>query len=158
MIEKMSPTESVCRASPAVSGTTGYEWLNTIMRVLLDERGLEALDHSWHEASGDARSFAEILIDAKRRVVANSLASDFTVLSRCLRVSPRAITPRAIMPRNDCAPPLSSSSCIFPSIAPTSLHPARHGEDRAIINATIARARADWFGPDIGIFDFLRDA
>ena len=31
-------------------------------------------------------------------------------------------------------------------------------EDRAIIDAALARARADWFGSDIGVFDFLRDA
>ena len=31
-------------------------------------------------------------------------------------------------------------------------------EDRAIIEAALAKARADWFGSDIGIFDFLRDA
>ena len=27
---------------PGVAGTTGYEWLNTISRVLVDEPGLEA--------------------------------------------------------------------------------------------------------------------
>jgi (1->4)-alpha-D-glucan 1-alpha-D-glucosylmutase len=31
-------------------------------------------------------------------------------------------------------------------------------EDRAIIEGAIAKARDDWFGPDLGIFDFLRDA
>ena len=31
-------------------------------------------------------------------------------------------------------------------------------EDRAIIEAALAKARADWFGSDIGVFDFLRDA
>jgi (1->4)-alpha-D-glucan 1-alpha-D-glucosylmutase len=30
--------------------------------------------------------------------------------------------------------------------------------DREIINRAIMQARADWFGPDAGIFDFLRDA
>ena len=141
-----------------VSGTTGYEWLNTIMRVLLDERGLEALDHSWHEASGDARSFAEILIDAKRRVVANSLASEFTVLSRLLaRIAAGHYTTR-----DYAAERLRAAFELFILHFPvyrtyiTPSGPSR--EDRAIINATIARARADWFGPDIGIFDFLRDA
>src|SRR5262249_49733772 len=30
--------------------------------------------------------------------------------------------------------------------------------DRELINRTIERARAEWFGADEGIFDFLRDA
>src|SRR5207237_3711096 len=33
--------------------------------------------------------------------------------------------------------------------------PAAH--DRALIVQTIESARADWFGPDEGLFDFLRD-
>src|SRR5581483_7244327 len=39
-------------------------------------------------------------------------------------------------------------------ITPSGPSPA----DRAVIEATIARARADWFGSDADIFDFLRDA
>src|SRR5262249_57482832 len=31
-------------------------------------------------------------------------------------------------------------------------------EDRAIIAGALAKARADWFGSDVDIFDFLRDA
>src|SRR5262249_6095988 len=31
-------------------------------------------------------------------------------------------------------------------------------EDRGIIEVALARARADWFGSDVGIFDFVRDA
>src|SRR5204862_3088793 len=31
-------------------------------------------------------------------------------------------------------------------------------EDRAIIEGAIAKARDDWFGADVGVFDFLRDA
>ena len=67
-----------------VAGTTGYEWLNLISRVLLDERGLDALEQTWREASGDERSFEDVLIEAKRRVIANILASEFTVLARLL--------------------------------------------------------------------------
>ena len=38
----------------------------------------------------------------------------------------------------------------------TASGPTAH--DRALISETIARARADWFAADEGIFDFLRDA
>src|SRR5205814_10276693 len=31
-------------------------------------------------------------------------------------------------------------------------------EDRAVIETALDKARADWFGPDVGIFNFLRDA
>jgi (1->4)-alpha-D-glucan 1-alpha-D-glucosylmutase len=141
-----------------VSGTTGYEWLNVISRVLLDERGLEAIDHIWREVSGDARSFDEFLIEAKRRVIANILASEFTVLSRLLaRIAAGHYTTR-----DYAAERLRAAFELFILHFPvyrtylTASGPSRG--DRAIINEAIAKARADWFGPDVGIFDFLRDA
>ena len=51
--------------------TTGYDWLNLISRLLLDEGGLAILDETWRGVSGDNRSFAEILSEAKRRVIAS---------------------------------------------------------------------------------------
>ena len=36
---------------PGVTGTTGYEWLNVITQVLLDGRGILALDALWNEVS-----------------------------------------------------------------------------------------------------------
>ncbi len=67
-----------------VAGTTGYEWLNVISRFLLDWRGLDTLDRAWREASGDIRDFEQVLAGAKRRVLGNILASEFTVLTRLL--------------------------------------------------------------------------
>jgi (1->4)-alpha-D-glucan 1-alpha-D-glucosylmutase len=141
-----------------VSGTTGYEWLNAISRLLLDESGLAAIDHIWREASGDARTFDQILIEAKRRVIANILASEFTVLSRLLaRIAAGHYTTR-----DYAAERLRAAFELFILHFPvyrtyiTPSGPSRG--DRALINEAIAKARADWFGADVGIFDFLRDA
>src|SRR5207249_8537930 len=84
VVEKILAERERLPRFAGVAGTTGYEWLNVISRVLLDERGLTMLDRTWHEAGGDQRSFDEILIEAKRRVIANILASEFTVLARLL--------------------------------------------------------------------------
>jgi (1->4)-alpha-D-glucan 1-alpha-D-glucosylmutase len=140
-----------------VAGTTGYEWLNTISCLLLDESGLAAIDGAWREMSGEARSFDEILIEARRRVIASILASEFTVLSRLLaRIAAGHYTTR-----DYAAEQLRSAFALFILHFPvyrtyiTPSGPSRG--DRAIINETIAKARADWFGADDGIFDFLRD-
>src|SRR6202007_1993315 len=67
-----------------VSGTTGYEWLNCLSRLLLDGKGLRKLDEAWREVSGDRRSFDDVLIAAKRRVLTTILPSELTVLARLL--------------------------------------------------------------------------
>ena len=141
-----------------VAGTTGYEWLNLISRLLLDDRGLATLARTWHDVSGDERSFDAILIEAKRRVIANILASEFTVLTRLLaRIAAGHYTTRDYS-----AERLRAAFELFILHFPiyrtyiTASGPSR--EDRAIIEGALANARAEWFGSDFGIFDFLRDA
>jgi (1->4)-alpha-D-glucan 1-alpha-D-glucosylmutase len=141
-----------------VAGTTGYEWLNMISRVLVDDRGLAVLESTWREVSGDARSFDEIVIESKRRVIATILSSEFTVLTRLLA----RIAAGHYSTRDYSAERLRIALELFVVHFPvyrtylTASGPSR--EDRAIIEAALARARADWFGSDIDVFDFLRDA
>jgi (1->4)-alpha-D-glucan 1-alpha-D-glucosylmutase len=141
-----------------VAGTTGYEWLNAVSRLLLDDSGLAVLERAWHRASGDARAFSETLIEAKRRVIANILASEFTVLTRLLS----RIAAGHYSTRDYAAERLRAAFELFVLHFPvyrsyiTGSGPSRG--DRAIIDGAIAKARTAWFGADIGIFDFLRDA
>ena len=141
-----------------VAGTTGYEWLNVISRVLVDDRGLPALDGTWSETGGDGRSFEDIVLDSKRRVIATILSSEFTVLTRLLA----RIAAGHYSTRDYTAERLRTALELFVLHFPvyrtylTASGPSR--DDRAIIDAALAKARADWFGSDIGIFDFLRDA
>jgi (1->4)-alpha-D-glucan 1-alpha-D-glucosylmutase len=141
-----------------VAGTTGYEWLNLISRLLLDNHGLPVLDRTWRDVSGDERDFDAVLIEAKRRVIANILASEFTVLTRLLV----RIAAGHYSTRDYTAERLRAAFELFILHFPiyrtyvTASGPSR--EDRAIIEGAVAKARVDWFGSDVGIFDFLRDA
>jgi (1->4)-alpha-D-glucan 1-alpha-D-glucosylmutase len=141
-----------------VAGTTGYEWLNTISHLLLDWRGLDALDRAWREASGDIRDFEEILAGAKRRVLTNILASEFTVLVHLLaRIAAGHYTTRDYSPERLRAA-LEAYIIQFPVYRTYITPSGPSSNDRATIEGAITRARADWFGPDVDIFDFLRDA
>jgi (1->4)-alpha-D-glucan 1-alpha-D-glucosylmutase len=141
-----------------VCGTTGYEWLNVISQLLLDERGLVTLDEVWRYFTGEHRSFHEILIEAKHRVISSILASEFTVLSRLLA----RIAAGHYSTRDYGADRLRAALELFVLHFPiyrTFITPSGPSTgDREIINRAIMQARADWFGPDAGIFDFLRDA
>ncbi len=141
-----------------VSGTTGYEWLNVISHLLLDQRGLAALDRAWRETSGDNRSFANILAEAKERVLSNILGSEFTVLARLLaRIAAGHYSTRDYAPERLRAA-LESYVIHFPVYRTYITSSGPSPDDRAVIEKTIAKARAEWFGSDADIFDFLRDA
>jgi (1->4)-alpha-D-glucan 1-alpha-D-glucosylmutase len=141
-----------------VAGTTGYEWLNLISRLLLDNHGLPVLDRTWRDVSGEERDFETVLLEAKRRVIENILASEFTVLARLLV----RIAAGHYSTRDYTAQRLRAAFELFILHFPiyrtyvTASGPSR--EDRAIIEGALAKARGEWFGPDVRIFDFLRDA
>jgi (1->4)-alpha-D-glucan 1-alpha-D-glucosylmutase len=141
-----------------VAGTTGYEWLNVISRVLLDERGLDTLDRTWREASGENRDFDEILIEAKRRVLASSLASEFTVLSHLLaRIATGHYTTRDFSAARLRAA-FRAFVLHFPVYRTYITKSGPSAADRKTIEGAIEKARVEWYGLDDGIFDFLRDA
>ncbi len=157
LIEKILGEGEDLPRLPGVSGTTGYEWLNTITQVLLDGEGLKALDETWRQASNMSPNFAPTLEQAKKRVLETLLASEFTVLTRLLA----RIANGHYSTRDFSADSLRQALALYVLHFPvyrtymTTGNPAPH--DRELIAATIEKARARWFGADEGIFDFLRD-
>ncbi len=140
-----------------VHGTTGYEWMNVMTQVLVDGKGLGALDEVWRQLSNQSPKLEPVLREAKRRVLETLLASEFTVLSRLLA----RIASGHYSTRDYSADSLRQALELYVLHFPvyrtylTSSGPTAH--DRALISDTLDKARADWFAADDGIFDFLRD-
>ena len=157
VIEKILGEREKLHSFAGIHGTTGYEWMNAIVHLLLDGSGLDPLDEVWRQISNRPPRLEPILKDAKRRVLETLLTSEFTVLSRLLA----RIAAGQYMTRDYSADSLRQALELFVLHFPvyrtylTSAGPTAH--DRALISATIERARADWFAADEGIFDFLRD-
>jgi (1->4)-alpha-D-glucan 1-alpha-D-glucosylmutase len=158
VIEKILGEQEKLNTLSGVHGTTGYEWMNAITRVLIDSNGLEPLDEIWRQISNQPPELEPVLREAKRRVLETLLASEFTVLSRLLA----RIANGHYSTRDYSADSLRQALELYVLHFPvyrtylTSAEPAAH--DRALISETIAKARADWFSADEGLFDFLRDA
>ena len=143
---------------PGVHGTTGYEWLNIISRVLLDDRDLPALDRTWRDFSGQQRPFAEILRKAKQRIIDTILSSEFTVLAEALaRIAAGHYSTRDFG-ADRLRAALEAYAIEFP-IYRTYITAAGASEaDRLTVETAIAKARRGWPGPDPEIFDFLLGA
>ncbi|HWK96644.1 MAG TPA: malto-oligosyltrehalose synthase [Pseudolabrys sp.] len=143
---------------PGVAGTTGYEWLNVIGHVLADDTGLDALEKTWRDFSGEHSTPAQMLDTAKRRVIDTMLASEFTVLGLQLaRIAAGHFSTRDYT-LNRLREALLLYVLEFPVYRTYVTAAGASDKDRAIIDATIARARARWDGPDPDIMDFLREA
>jgi (1->4)-alpha-D-glucan 1-alpha-D-glucosylmutase len=158
VIEKILGEDEKLVQFTGVHGTTGYEWLNTITQVLVEEKGLEPLDEIWRQVSNTSPKFDPVLKEAKRRVLDTLLLSEFTVLTRLLA----RIAGGHYSTRDFSADTLRQAFELYVLHFPvyrtylTATGPS--ALDRKLISTTIEKARADWFGTDEGLFDFLRDA
>jgi (1->4)-alpha-D-glucan 1-alpha-D-glucosylmutase len=158
VIEKILGEHEKLRTFTGVHGTTGYEWLNTITRALIDGNGLEPLDEVWRQISNSSPRLDPVVEQAKRRVLDTLLTSEFTVLTRLLA----RIASGHYSTRDYSADSLRQALQLYILHFPvyrtylTSSGPTAH--DRALISRTIESARSDWFAADEGIFNFLREA
>ena len=76
----LSHGEALPEAWP-IEGTTGYDWLTVVNGLLVDPRGEEPFTKLYRELTGDGRTFAEHVFEAKRTVLRSSLASELTMLA-----------------------------------------------------------------------------
>jgi (1->4)-alpha-D-glucan 1-alpha-D-glucosylmutase len=157
LVEKILGEGEKLLAFTGVHGTTGYEWMNVITHVLIDPKGLDSLDEIWRQISNQPPRLEPVVKEAKRRVLETLLTSEFTVLARLLA----RIASGHYSTRDYSADSLREALELYVLHFPvyrtylTTAGPSKH--DRELISQTIARARADWFAADEGIFDFLRD-
>ncbi|MDA9479473.1 glycosyl hydrolase [Bradyrhizobium sp. CCBAU 65884] len=141
-----------------VQGTTGYEWMNVITHALVEAGGLGALDETWRQVSNRPPRLAPYVKDAKRRVLETLLTSEFTVLTRLLaRIANGHYSTRDFS-ADSLRQALELYVLHFPVYRTYLTNSGPTAPDRKLIDDTIARARAEWFAADEGIFDFLRDA
>lgn len=142
---------------PGVAGTTGYDVLNLITRILLDDAGMPALDRLYAEVIGRRDPFEDIVRESKVRVLETILASEFTVLCRLLaRIAAGHWRTRDFtLERLRAA--LRAYIVHFPVYRTYISGGHVSAADRTLIIETINKARESWFGPDSNIFDFLQD-
>jgi (1->4)-alpha-D-glucan 1-alpha-D-glucosylmutase len=158
IVEKILGEGEAMPALFGIAGTTGYEWLNVLAHVHLDGSGLQQLDSTWRNFSGEQRDFTAILENAKQRVIDTILASEFGVLCGALsRIAAGHFSTRDFtIDRLRTA--LRLYLIEFPVYRTYVTAGGASERDRKLIGDVILRARSRWEGPDPEIFDFLHDA
>ena len=158
VVEKILGENEEMPRFAGVAGTTGYEWLNVISRLLVNGNGMDQLERTWRTFTGEQASLAEMLDAAKRRVIDTMLASEFSVLGLSLaRIAAGHFSTRDFT-HDRLHEALLLYVLEFPVYRTYATAAGASAADRMTIDATIARARARWRGPDPEIFDFLRKA
>jgi (1->4)-alpha-D-glucan 1-alpha-D-glucosylmutase len=157
VVEKiLAPAETMPQLS-GVAGTTGYDALNLISRVLADGDGLPVLEQAWQTQAAPMRNFGQIVEDAKMRVLEATMASEFTVLVRLLSRIAAGHWPSRDFTLDRLRAALELFVVNFPVYRTYIAGEKVSDEDRTVIARAITAARERWYGSDDTIFDFLQD-
>ena len=114
VVEKILAPHERLRADWPVEGTTGYDYLNLSLGLLIDSSAEGAFDDAYRAFAGVDASFEEIVRESKLRIMDNEMASELGALgrvaARLARKSPmtadltRALLTRAIKAIVACFP------------------------------------------------------
>jgi (1->4)-alpha-D-glucan 1-alpha-D-glucosylmutase len=157
VVEKIVADGEPMPALPDIAGTTGYEWLNIMSRVLVDEAGRRKLIELWRNVDPPRADFSQVIERSKIFVLDTLMASEFAVLAQLLsRIAAGHYTTRDYSP--DRLRQALRLYVLEVSVYRTYVTAQETGDDdRHVIERAIGRARDRWQGTDASIFNFLRD-
>lgn len=157
--EKILEPGEFLREEWPVQGTSGYDFLNVALNLLIYPEGMGKLTGIYADFTGNPTDWRLLSHDKKLNVTQEALGSDvnrlaslFVNICECNRNQrdyTRAEIRRAIR---------EVASCF--SVYRTYVVPARQeitSEDRAVITAATACAKSNRSDIDAGLFDFMRD-
>jgi (1->4)-alpha-D-glucan 1-alpha-D-glucosylmutase len=157
--EKILEPGEFLRESWPIEGTSGYDFLNAALEVLVSAEGLRKLNDIYEEFSGEPTDFGAIAHDKKIAVTQEALGSDVNRLTSLLVDICEANRDQRDYTRAEMRRAIREVAACF-AIYRSYVEPAREeitDEDREAIGRGTECAKQK--RPDIGagLFDFLRD-
>jgi (1->4)-alpha-D-glucan 1-alpha-D-glucosylmutase len=156
VVEKILAAHETLRAEWPVQGTTGYEFANLVLGILIDPAGEHGFDEVYRGFTGESRSFAEIVHACKRRIMADEMVSELNAIAReaarVARENPRTedftrnILRHAIREVLACFP-------VYRTYIDFNNEPT--AEDRRDLEWALAQARKSQPEIDPSVFDFV---
>ena len=156
VVEKILARHEALREEWPVEGTTGYEFANLVLGLLVDPSGEDAFTKAYMAFADEHAGFDEIIRDCKIRIMLNEMASELNVLARdagrIARQNPRT----ADFTRNILERGLKEIVACFPVYRTYVDGAAEPTEaDRRDIDWAVAQARRNEADLDPSVFDFL---
>ncbi|HWB33217.1 MAG TPA: malto-oligosyltrehalose synthase [Acidobacteriaceae bacterium] len=157
--EKILARGECLRQEWPIQGTSGYDFLNMVLGVLVDPDGMRALRDIYEEFTGEPTDFAAIAHDKKLAVEQEALGSDVNRLASLLVEICEANRDYRDYTRAEMRRAIREIAAYFATYR-TYIDPIRGhitGEDRAVIEQAVEQARQARQDIGPGLFDFIRD-
>ncbi len=141
-----------------IAGTTGYDFLNVLSGLFVDQTGEESLTTVWHEFTGEAGSWDEVAIESRQRVMRDILGSDLNRLTALFVEICERHRDNRDFTRHDIHEALGGLVAAFP-VYRTYVR-AEKGQcaqdDQRYVDEALERLRSRRPDLDPGLLDFLR--
>jgi (1->4)-alpha-D-glucan 1-alpha-D-glucosylmutase len=82
VVEKILASHENLRGDWPVQGTTGYDFANLLLGILIDPDGEEAFTRTYAEFTGVALRYSDVVRESKLWIEENEMASELNVLAR----------------------------------------------------------------------------
>jgi (1->4)-alpha-D-glucan 1-alpha-D-glucosylmutase len=151
----LSPGESLNPAWP-IAGTTGYGFLNTVSRLFVDPRQVQAVRRLYGRVTGHQETFEEVAYQGRRTIMLTAMASELNVLAHALNRLTELDRGSRDFTLNNCRTALREVVACFPVYRTYVNRRGASDFDREVITTAIADARRRNPLMEASIFDFLR--
>ena len=158
VVEKILLGDEKLRASWNIAGTTGYDFMNQVAGLFIDQAQERVFDRLYQRVIGRATTFADEAYEAKKRVMRIDLASELSVLIDGLVRLAHADRRSRDFTSNAIRRALIEVIAMFPVYRTYVTNEVLEPEDRAVIDTAVDAALARAELPDKAVFDFIRDA
>ncbi|HEX6186306.1 MAG TPA: malto-oligosyltrehalose synthase, partial [Pyrinomonadaceae bacterium] len=157
VVEKILGHDELLRREWPVQGTTGYEFMNLLNGVFVDDANAQALRELYAEFAGSRVKFSDLVYECKRLILRAAMSSELYVLSRRLTRLAEWRRETRDFTQNSLHHALTETIACFPvyrsyirrtqdSVSP---------DDRLNINAAVRAAKRRNPARDASVFDFI---
>lgn len=156
VVEKILARHENLHADWPVQGTTGYDFANLVLGVLIDPGGEEAFTRACAEFAGVATRYSDVVRESKLWIEENEMGSELNVLARQAARVARQNPRTADFTRHVLARALREVIACFPvyRIYVDEDEPATNSE-RRYLDWAIAQASRRQFNIDPSVYEFL---
>ena len=156
VVEKILARHEMLRDDWPVEGTTGYEFANLLLGLLVDPGGEPAFSRIYEDFTGAEADFDDVVRQCKIRIMQNEMASELNVLARDTARVARQNPRTADFTRNILQRALKEIIACFPVYRTYVDGDARPTEeDRRDLDWAVSQARRNHTDVDPSVFDFL---
>ena len=155
VVEKILAPHEALRDDWPVDGTTGYEFANLMLGLMIDPAGEPGFSRTYAEFTGQTAVFADIVRDCKRRIMENDMASELKLLARDAARIARQNPLTADFTRNIVSRAIEALVADFPVYRTYVDGTPPTDADRRDLDWALRLARRHETDIDASVFDFL---